>query len=275
MRKNKNVYLNHTLLEYNKKYRNYTHALLKYTKKQVEDFDKQYSHYTYNNKSYPLNNNYLLESRKWWLINDTYYEVPKAPRLVWFRNLNSSIQIGISILGIGGVTSAVIFPILTNTIWKNKTEDIKYEEINVEYDDDYGCHAKTISLTKDVNYRIICTLGEQYSETINNDSFFDITDNSYEDKTNNLINLISVSYNSNKYTCAGLGDTEEKFSELRNYTDTHPYSYCLANYVDDDVNYNNVYIGKNSYGSINHKLEICFTAKETITEYIFLFGFPV
>lgn len=113
-----NIILNYTLEKYNKKYRNRRHRLLKYTKKQVEDFDKQYGHYIFNDKTYKLEfDYYLLKDRKWALIDDTYYEIPKPVRVTWFRNLSVGAQLITCVVGVGGVTSAVVFPSLFVTVW--------------------------------------------------------------------------------------------------------------------------------------------------------------
>jgi len=108
---NKNIIFNHTLEQYNKKYRNLRHKLLKFTTKQVQDFDKQYGHYTYNSKTYSLEfDHYLLKDRKWWYIKETdsYYEIPNAPRFVWFRNLNAGIQAVSCLLAAGVITMELL-----------------------------------------------------------------------------------------------------------------------------------------------------------------------
>jgi len=80
-----NIIFNKKLEEYNKKYRNGRYKLLKYTKKEVEQYDK-IANQTIKTK------NYLLKGRKWALIGDTYYEIPKAPRALWFRNMNAGVK---------------------------------------------------------------------------------------------------------------------------------------------------------------------------------------
>jgi len=110
---NKNIIFNYTLEQYNKKYRNRRHRLLKYTKKQVEEFDKQYGHFIYNNKTYNLENSkYLLKDRKWALIGDSYYEIPRPVRYTWFRNLNAGVQAISCLVGAGVVTTAIAVPVV-------------------------------------------------------------------------------------------------------------------------------------------------------------------
>jgi len=100
MAKKSNILPTIKLDEYKKKYRHRTFKLLKYTKKDVEAFDKA------NNTK-----DFLLQGRYWTLIGDTYYEIPKAPRLTWFRNLNAAAQAGICVLGAGVVATAVAVPL--------------------------------------------------------------------------------------------------------------------------------------------------------------------
>jgi len=101
----KNIISNITLEQYNKKYRNRRYRLLKLNKNQIEDFDKK-------NK---INNKYLLKGRKWALIEDNYYEIPKAPRLTWFRNLNGGLQFLSCLLGAGIIATAATLPFVLNS----------------------------------------------------------------------------------------------------------------------------------------------------------------
>lgn len=98
----KNVITNHNLDEYIKKYRNNKYKLLKFSKKEIESFDKLFS---------PKHKNYLLNNKNWWLIGDTYYEIPKAPRWTWFRNLNNACQVGTLVVLGGIIATAVSLPI--------------------------------------------------------------------------------------------------------------------------------------------------------------------
>jgi len=75
-----------TLEQYNKKYRNGRYKLLKYSKKEVEAFDKEALKSSINTK------NYLLKGRKWVLIGDTYYEIPRPIRFTWARNVNAGVK---------------------------------------------------------------------------------------------------------------------------------------------------------------------------------------
>jgi len=110
--KKKDVIFNFTLEQYNKKYRNRRHRLIKYTKKQIEEFDEKYGHYEHNKKTYNLKtNHYLLKNRKWALIGDTYYEIPKPIRFTWFRNLRTCVQIAICTACPIVIASAIVVPI--------------------------------------------------------------------------------------------------------------------------------------------------------------------
>jgi len=114
-----------TLEEYNKKYRNRNYKLLKHTKKEIEEFDKK------NNST----SNLLLRGRKWVLIKDTYYEIPRPIRFTWFRNLNAGVQVA-TVVVLGGLiaTAAVLPPVLHNMFsfngvvteegWKSALENI-------------------------------------------------------------------------------------------------------------------------------------------------------
>jgi len=106
---NKNIIFNHTLEQYNKKYKNRNYRLLKYTKKELQDFAKR------NN----CEKEYLLKNHTWWFINNTYYEIPKPIRFTWFRNLNAGIQTGVCLLGAGVVATAITVPL----VLMNKKED--------------------------------------------------------------------------------------------------------------------------------------------------------
>jgi len=108
-----NVVFNLSLEQYNKKYHNRKFRLVKYTKKEVEDFDIKYQSEIKNR---------LLSNRKWAFIKDTYYEIPKAPRLTWFRNLHVACQASICAVGGIAVASAITFPTLAVTVW-NKQND--------------------------------------------------------------------------------------------------------------------------------------------------------
>jgi len=123
MSKEKNV-IACSLESYNKKYRNRKHRLLKYTKKEVEQFDKA-------NKT----KDYLLRGHKWALIKDTYYEIPKAPRLTWFRNLNAAAQAGICVLGAGVVATAITVPLVVlNNGGSNIIIDPEFkDDVNIDY----------------------------------------------------------------------------------------------------------------------------------------------
>jgi len=99
---NKNIIFNLTLEQYNRRYKNRRQHLVIFTKKEVEDFDKKHNR----------NDKCLLATRKWALIGDTYYEIPRAPRYTWFRNLNAGVQIGTCILGIGAITAGAVVPTL-------------------------------------------------------------------------------------------------------------------------------------------------------------------
>lgn len=74
---NINVIYGHSLEEYCKKYKNCKCMLLKFSKKEIEGFDKKYS----------IKNNFLLTGCTWWYINGTYYEIPKPFTCAWFSNL--------------------------------------------------------------------------------------------------------------------------------------------------------------------------------------------
>jgi len=105
---------NHTLREYNKKYGN--RNLSEVSK---IDADKKSS---------------LLDGKKWWLIDDTYYEVPSNKGIFgWFLNLGSAGRIIICCLtGIGVVTAVAVPTIIT---FNNKNNTSLY---TVTFDTDGG-----------------------------------------------------------------------------------------------------------------------------------------
>ncbi len=131
------VFCNHTLAEYQKEYRN-RKKLRSYTKEEVRSYDLSHGHYhyEYSKKDY-VYDDYLLRNRLWWLIDNTYYEVPKKPSFTWFRNLKVSTQIVTSVLVCAAVSSAVIFPVLAVTVWKGNNVIVP-EEVKKYVDIDFG-----------------------------------------------------------------------------------------------------------------------------------------
>lgn len=102
-----NIFLNHTLDEYNAKYRNRRHKLLVYTEDEINGYDKKYKSFKADDGNvYKID---PLKNRKWWKIENKYYEIPKFPRWTWFRNLKKSAQVATwVVLGVGiliGVTA--------------------------------------------------------------------------------------------------------------------------------------------------------------------------
>lgn len=79
----------HTLEEYNKRYGKISYSLLKYSKNELKEYD-----HLLNSK-----NNYLLRNHQWWLIDDTYYEVPRKFSIRWFRSFKYTLNIAVAGLG--------------------------------------------------------------------------------------------------------------------------------------------------------------------------------
>ncbi len=71
-----NILTNHTLKEYNDKYGK-NKNLLHFSKDEVKAFDNNKTSNDYRKATNDKVNNLLLADRDWWLIGDTYYEVPK------------------------------------------------------------------------------------------------------------------------------------------------------------------------------------------------------
>jgi len=132
---NKFIAYNHTLDEYYKKYRNRRDKLLKYSKSEVAKAS--------NDKD--LTKNSLLKRRRWWFINDTYYEIPIPPRITWFRNLRTSTQIVTSVILGGLVISSIGIP--TYILIKN----ISNTDINVNSEGDTYILLNKIVLKKQPN----------------------------------------------------------------------------------------------------------------------------
>ncbi len=108
------VFKNHTLTEYQKEYKN-RKKLLSYTKEEVRSYDLSHGHYHYEYSKHDyVYDDYLLHDRLWWLIDNTYYEVPKKPSYAWFRNLHAGVQIGTCILGVGIIAGSVTAAIVLN-----------------------------------------------------------------------------------------------------------------------------------------------------------------
>lgn len=108
--KNYMVYKCYTLEEYNEKFRNCRSKLLHYKKSFIDGFDKEYGTNTLKKREY------LLHNRNWTIIGDSYYEIPKAPRWAWFRNLKTSTQaITWTALGIVAATAIILPTVLVCT----------------------------------------------------------------------------------------------------------------------------------------------------------------
>lgn len=110
---NKNIILMRSVEEYNNKYKHLGVKLVKYSKKQVEDFDKEYGHYKFNGSTRSLEfSNYLLKGKRWALIGDTYYEIPNCKLFFWIKNLNRGVQAALCTLVGGAIVTSVTVPMV-------------------------------------------------------------------------------------------------------------------------------------------------------------------
>lgn len=99
-----NIIYNRTLSEYNKKYGSKSHKLLKFTRKEVEDFDKKNGYYKLNKKTLKLKyKNFLLLDHKWWFIEETntYYEQPQKQKKAILASLLGLFLVAGTTLGVG------------------------------------------------------------------------------------------------------------------------------------------------------------------------------
>lgn len=83
-----------TLDEYKKTYSYRIDKLKKYTIEEVKKADEEYIKEKSKNKNKPIKvTNHLLRNRDWWLIDNTYYQVPTILTLSWFLNLKNKKQL--------------------------------------------------------------------------------------------------------------------------------------------------------------------------------------
>jgi len=145
-----NIFTNYSLEGYNKKFHNRRNRLLKFTKKEVEDFDKK------NNS----NEKFLLKNRKWAYIDGTYYEIPKAPRFTWFRNLHAGVQVGACVLAAGVVATAVTVPVVLMNA--NKEVELTLDQA-IEYcKTHYDANGKLKKLKREGNYNFNAKMVENF-----------------------------------------------------------------------------------------------------------------
>lgn len=100
---------NHTIEEYNKRYSNIKFKLLKYSQKDVDEFNKgKGTVLTKDKKVYNKIN--LLEGHNWWKIDDTYYEVPKTLSCRWWKSLHKCVRVSTYVVLGAAVIAAVAIP---------------------------------------------------------------------------------------------------------------------------------------------------------------------
>jgi len=241
---NKNIIFNLTLEQYNKKYRNRKHRLLKFSKKEVEDFNK---------KNLYLGNNFLLKDRKWALIKDTYYEIPKPIRFTWFRNLNVSCQVATCLLTVGVVAAAITVPVVLlnqNNVSDDAIIDPTKEsdaEIKVEKKTNegtiYKVSAKDTSKKKITGIQSVYIGNDELKKT--EEYIVDIKGESAE------LTIKKVAFDNHKGTVKVNPIVESKEEPIREVTkeqwvlaaDDLYESFCDATTVYDKTDVSNVQIG--------------------------------
>lgn len=220
MKKNKiDVVFGKTLEEYNKKYSKFKYKLVKYTIGEVEKFDKAHNNYVYNEETKSLELKHeLLINRKWWYINDIFYQVPKFYHLpiVWFKNQKKSVQIATCALGGVILTSAVVFPTLAATVW-NSNGNISIDEKaegyvqTVEFELKPDC-SYTVNLTDKQNKDGVKAIGLRTSNDekyVNPDLYFD---NYKIVNKNSVLKNSEIQETEGDYIIMLNKDTEEKYS---------------------------------------------------------------
>jgi len=245
MRKN-HIITNLSLEQYNKKYRNRRYRLVKFTKKEVEDFDKKHER----------NDKCVLATRKWALIGDTYYEIPRAPRFTWFRNLNTGVQIATSIVLAGGVASAVTFPLLANTVWNKDNaaaEELVFENVGS------GTYICRVNLVKGNKYKAKCNAGDTQESSLKGFCLFAVLNEEAETVTSEVIKDLNIKTNLSEFKYCTITEFASKMNEGGNYT-----------YIDNDNHY---LISRNSFSKSECNIEIVFTSNATIENHGLLFEF--
>lgn len=170
----KQIITNLTLKAYEKKYKNHKKHLLSFSKNEVETLDKQAG---------TIGENYVLKKRRWALIGDTYYELPKPYRKMWFRGLTAAGKMWACIIPIGvvgalGGAGYGVYYLLNNGGIKIKGDFAKYVKVDkTEYDQD-GNYVISFAMSdnKKIYHICSCRIGDtSLSEVIG--SSFNPSDN--------------------------------------------------------------------------------------------------
>lgn len=110
-----NIVIGKSLEQYKSKYKNYKKHLYSFTKKEVEELDKQAG---------TIGAKWALRKHKWMLIGDTYYQIPRAPRLMWFKGLSGGAKLATCLITlgvVGGVAGTTTYFLLTK-------QDVKIDD---------------------------------------------------------------------------------------------------------------------------------------------------
>lgn len=141
-----------TLEQYNKKYRNRSEYLIKLKKSEADAYNRKFEHV--------VGNQYLFNGRKWQLIGDTYYQIPRPISFTWFRNLHAGVQVATCALLGAIVVGGAATPLILNYLNGDYIVVDSKEVIFTYSKDDVGninANIKTIDNTYEIKSIVVKT----------------------------------------------------------------------------------------------------------------------
>jgi len=150
-----NIITNLTFKQYEKKYKNYKKHLYSFTKQEVLDFDRQAN---------TIGEHYVLNKRRWALIGDTYYEIPKPIRPMWFKGLSIAGKLATCIIPVGvvGALGGAGYGIYYAISQNNKP---KSDGVSVEITGDAKDYIEPLTFTKNSDGDLVTTIKFKDSHT--------------------------------------------------------------------------------------------------------------
>lgn len=171
----------------------------------------------------------------------------------WWKGLEKPTKIVLCSVTSVALASAIIFPTLAATIWKDK---FKGEEITFTKDDYY--YAENVSLKKGHRYVFTVTMSEleSYSSQM---SVFSI-DYMQEHNSKTIVGdvVTDIAIKSNKTV----------FTQVSNIDNLSKHQYCF--YTNEDGTF--YPIGKESFSEEEKDLTIAFTSKDDFNNLILYVG---
>jgi len=239
------VIFNHTLEDYtkyiekiSKKHSNLTTNLSKLTKIQVQEFDATNTpipNEDTKNKAPKKSHNKLLAGKKWWLIDEVYYEVPRS----WFGRLKTRNKLII----IGALTASLISGIslpliLGKKVGNNFDDYINFEDTRLVYDGSE--HAVKFNLKEGKQLPTQTTINYYYQQqTKTGEQCFSFTDAGTYQVT---LELKAPKFNIYNKTINYVIDKKELSDEQKNKIDFNGTQQVVGNVVSPTlVNESGIY----------------------------------